>query len=265
MVGGMPASVAKWVTTHDFSQCQEEMDDILSSYYDDFAKYASRLKPELLRNTLQSVVMQQGGKFVYSKVEGTFRSDDVKLALAMLVHAGLVKRVSRTAANGLPLGAEVNDKFRKYLFIDSGLLLRVMDLDLGGAHAITQSILAGAAADLVNKGGMAELVLGWEMVKYSSPRLQHDLYYWKNSTNGSTSEVDYLIAQDSTVVPIECKADISGKMKSLWLFMKYKHLSKAYRCSLENFSLLQKQEGDATQSIFINPLYAVSTMLLSTR
>ncbi len=260
MVGGMPASVAKWVATNDFSQCQDEMDDILSSYYDDFAKYAPRVKPELLRNTLQSVIMQQGGKFVYSKVEGAFRSDDVKSALSMLVQAGLIKRVSRTAANGLPLGAGVNEKFRKYLFIDSGLLLRVMDLDLGGAHALTQSILASTAADLVNKGSLAELVLGWEMIKHSSPRLQHDLYYWENGANGSTSEVDYVIAQDSTVVPIECKAGTSGKMKSLWLFMKNKHLTKAYRCSLENFSLLQKEEGDATRRIFITPLYAVDSL-----
>ena len=261
MVGGMPASVAKWVATHDFSQCQDEMDDILSSYYDDFAKYAPRVKPELLRNTLQSVIMQQGGKFVYSKVEGAFRSDDVKSALAMLVHAGLIKRVSRTAANGLPLGAEVNDKVRKYSLSDSGLLLRVVDLDLGGAQALTQSILAGAAADLVNKGSLAELVLGWEMVKYSSPRMQHDLYYWENGANGSSSEVDYVIAQDSTVVPIECKAGTSGKMKSLWLFMRNKRLTKAYRCSLENFSLLQKQEGDAMRNIIITPLYAIANLL----
>ncbi len=135
-----------------------------------------------------------------------------------------------------------------------------MDLDLGGAHALTQSILTSTAADLVNKGSLAELVLGWEMIKHSSPRLQHDLYYWENGANGSTSEVDYVIAQDSTVVPIECKAGTSGKMKSLWLFMKNKHLTKAYRCSLENFSLLQKEEGDATRRIFITPLYAVDSL-----
>ena len=263
IVGGMPASVAKWVTTHNFSQCQDEMDDIISSYYDDFAKYAPQLKPELLRNTLQSVIMQQGGKFVYSRVEGAFRIDDVKLALSMLVHAGLIKRVSHTAANGLPLGAEVNDKFRKYIYIDSGLMLRLMDLDLGGGRDLTQTILAGAAADLVNKGGLTESILGWEMIKYSSPRLQHDLYYWENTTNGTRSEVDYVIARDLKVLPIECKAGTSGKMKSLWLFMKNKHLTLAYRCSLENFSSLQKTDSASgvTRTILINPLYAVANIM----
>ena len=65
MVGGMPASVAAWIDTHDYRQCQTELDDIQLSYYDDFAKYANKVDPTLLRNTLQSVILQIGNKFVY--------------------------------------------------------------------------------------------------------------------------------------------------------------------------------------------------------
>ena len=67
MVGGMPASVAAWVKSHDYNQCQTELDDIQLSYYDDFAKYSKRIDSTLLRNTLQSVVLQIGKKFTYSK------------------------------------------------------------------------------------------------------------------------------------------------------------------------------------------------------
>ena len=63
MVGGMPASVAAWISTHDYRQCQVELDDIQLTYYDDFPKYAKKVDPTLLRNTLQSVVMQIGDKF----------------------------------------------------------------------------------------------------------------------------------------------------------------------------------------------------------
>ena len=115
IVGGMPASVAAWVTTHDYRQCQTELDDIQLTYYDDFPKYAKKVDPTLLRNTLQSVVMQIGDKFTYSRVDGGYRAEEVKKALALLCDAGIIKRVSHTAANGLPLGAEVNDKFRKYI------------------------------------------------------------------------------------------------------------------------------------------------------
>ena len=139
---------------------------------------------------------------MYSKVEGGYRADDVKKALQMLCDAGIVKRVSHTAANGLPLGSEVNDKFRKYIYLDSGLLLSILNMDFGGSQPLTELILAGAADDLVNKGGLAEMMLGWELVKYSNPRSQHDLYYWENVVNGTSSEIDYVIVRNMKVMPI---------------------------------------------------------------
>lgn len=61
--------------------------------------------------------MQIGERFTYSYFEGGYRAEDVKKALKLLCNAGIIKRVSLTAGNGLPLGAEVNDKFRKYIYI----------------------------------------------------------------------------------------------------------------------------------------------------
>ena len=263
MVGGMPASVAAWVTTHDYRNCQTELDDIQLTYYDDFKKYAKKVDPTLLRNTLQSVILQIGSKFTYSKVDGSYRAEEVKKALKLLSDAGIVKRVSHTAANGLPLGAEVNEKFRKYIYLDSALLLRILDMDLGGARQLTDLIVAGTAEDLVNKGGLAEMVLGWELIKYNNPRSQHDLYYWENTADGTRSEVDYIIARDMKVLPIECKSGTSGKMKSLHLFMHNKHLTDAIRCSLENFALLEscdKKADDTVRRIQILPLYAISNL-----
>jgi predicted AAA+ superfamily ATPase len=263
MVGGMPASVAAWVTTHDYRNCQTELDDIQLTYYDDFKKYAKKVDPTLLRNTLQSVILQIGSKFTYSKVDGSYRAEEVKKALKLLSDAGIVKRVSHTAANGLPLGAEVNEKFRKYIYLDSALLLRILDMDLGGARQLTDLIVAGTAEDLVNKGGLAEMVLGWELIKYNNPRSQHDLYYWENTADGTRSEVDYIIARDMKVLPIECKSGTSGKMKSLHLFMHNEHLTDAIRCSLENFALLEscdKKADDTVRRIQILPLYAISNL-----
>ncbi|MBE6343864.1 MAG: ATP-binding protein [Lentimicrobiaceae bacterium] len=264
IVGGMPASVVAWLDSHNYNECQAELDDIQLSYYDDFAKYSNKVDTTLLRNTLQSVVAQTGKKFMYSKVEGGYRTDDVKNALRMLCDAGIIKRVSHTAANGLPLGAEVNDKFRKYIYLDSALLLRILDLNFGASQNIVDTIVAGTAEDLVNKGGLAEMILGWELVKYSSSRSQHDLFYWENTSENTTSEVDYIIVRNMKVVPIECKSGKSGKMKSLRLFMKNKHIKEAIRCSLENFALLQNNEDKSeneVSNICINPLYAVSNII----
>lgn len=263
LVGGMPASVATWVETHDYMLCADELDDIRQSYYDDFAKYAKKVDPQLLRNTLHSIIMQIGNKFVYSHVDGGYKADDVKKALGLLVDAGLAKRVNHTAVNGLPLGAEINNKFKKYIYLDSGLLLRIMDMELGGAEVMRTQILADVASELVNKGGLTEMVVGWELIKYAQPKSQHDLYYWENLKNGTTSEVDYILAKNMKILPMEVKSSNSGKMKSLRLFMKSKEISYAIRTSLENYAqLVYKEEGEINteRRIDVIPLYALSTL-----
>ena len=105
------------------------------------------------------------------------------------------------------------------------------------------------------------MVLGWELVKYGNSRTTHDLYYWENTSDGARSEVDYIIAKDMKIRPIECKAGTSGKMKSLWIFMKNKKIDEAYRCSLENFSMLTRQDDNINLKIHVVPLYAVSNIV----
>lgn len=260
MVGGMPASVVAWTETHDYVQCALEQADIQQTYYDDFAKYAPRIDPQLLRNTLQSVVMQVGNKFVYSRVEGGYRADEVKRALGLLCDAGIIKEVRHTAANGLPLGAEANNKFRKFIYLDSGLMLRLQDLDLGGAQQMVQQILAGEADELVNKGSITEMVAGWELVKAMSSRTSHELFYWQDLGDGTMSEVDYIMAHDMKILPIEVKAGTSGKMKSLRLFMQKKGINRAIRTSLENFGIIHLNNDGTDSRIEIVPLYALASI-----
>ena len=260
MVGGMPASVVAWIETHDYVRCALEQADIQQTYYDDFAKYAPRIDPQLLRNTLQSVVMQVGNKFVYSRVEGGYRADEVKRALGLLCDAGIIKEVRHTAANGLPLGAEANNKFRKFIYLDSGLMLRLQDLDLGGAQQMVQQILAGEADELVNKGSITEMVAGWELVKAMSSRTSHELFYWQDLGDGTMSEVDYIMARDMKILPIEVKAGTSGKMKSLRLFMQKKGINRAIRTSLENFGIIHLNNDGTDSRIEIVPLYALASV-----
>ncbi len=262
MVGGMPASVAAWVETHDYSACQDEQNDIQQSYYDDFAKYAKKVDPQLLRNTLSAVVRQSGQKFVYSKVDGGYKLEEVKEALRLLRDAGIIIPVQMSAANGLPLGAQVNTKFTRYDYLDTGLLLRVMAMNYDDDKDLTRLILAGEAPDLVNKGIVTELTVGLELLKSANPQSKYDLFYWENLERNATSEVEYVIAKNATCLPIEVKAGISGKMKSLRLFMNKKDLTVGIRSSLENFGVLEVSDADDSgqsirRVIGILPLYAV--------
>lgn len=262
MVGGMPASVSAWIETQDYSACQDEQNDIQQSYYDDFAKYAKKVDPQLLRNTLAAVVRQTGKKFVYSRVDGGYKTEEVKEALRLLRDAGIIIPVQMSAANGLPLGAQVNPKFTRYDYLDTGLLLRVLAMNYDDDKELTRLILAGEDPDLVNKGIVTELTVGLELMKSSNPRNKYDLFYWENQDRNTTSEVEYIIAKNASCLPIEVKAGTSGKMKSLRFFMKKKGITTGIRCSLENFGLLEVSDTDdfgqhVNRGIGILPLYAV--------
>jgi predicted AAA+ superfamily ATPase len=242
--------------TGDYRASQQVLDDIMVTYEADFSKYESKIEPMLLRHVLHSVAEQVGSKFTYSDVEGNNRTEKIKTALELLRNAGLIIPVIHTAANGLPLGAQTNEKFIKYLFLDSGLLLRQMGLEQpNGVAQILGEILTYSATDLVNKGNVTEMVAGLELLKYQSPTLRHDLYYWQNLSRGSQAEVDYVLAFSGTVLPLEVKSGTSGKMKSLYQFLSDKNLDMGIRSSLENFGELEK--------VKIIPLYALSNLINS--
>ena len=265
LVGGMPESVVKWVQTHDFLQCQEVQDDIITGYEADFPKYKKKVDPQLLIATMKSAATQATKKFVYSRVPGEYKTAEVKKALDLLIKAGILIPVTHSSGNGLPLGDESDESIRKILLLDTGLMLRLLNMTMGDTSAITAQILTATAADLVNKGPMAEMLAGLELLHYLTPNLHHDLYYWVRQAKNSTAEIDYLLSRDMKVLPFEVKAGVQGGMKSLWDFMREKKLDQAVRCSLENFGKFDYVDAEAegaVRHVEVYPLYALSQFVM---
>ena len=263
LVGGMPEAVKTWVKYHDFVRCQEVQDDIVVTYEDDFTKYKKNVDPILLRQTLRSAAVQATKKFVYSKVGSDYKTAEVKKSIELLALAGIIHPVIHTDANGLPLGSEEDKSYQKILLIDTGLMLRLLNMSLGDISELTTQILTASAADLVNKGPMAELIVGLEMLHHKSPNIRHDLYYWVRHAKNSQAEVDYISNYLQVVVPIEVKANTQGGMKSLWAFMRDKKLHFAIRCSMENFGkfdYVDNEDNAEVRHVWICPIYAISQM-----
>lgn len=265
LVGGMPESVVKWVQTHDFLQCQEVQDDIITGYEADFPKYKKKVDPQLLIATMKSTATQATRKFVYSRVPGEYKTAEVKKALDLLIKAGILVPVIHSSGNGLPLGDESDESIRKILLLDTGLMLRLLNMTMGDTTAITAQILTATAADLVNKGPMAEMLAGLELLHYLTPNLHHDLYYWVRQAKNATAEIDYLLSRNMMVLPFEVKAGVQGGMKSLWDFMREKKLDQAVRCSLENFGkfdYIDAEAEGAVRHVEVYPLYALSQFVM---
>jgi uncharacterized protein len=248
LVGGMPESVQVWVNSKDYSQCATVQNDILDAYFEDFSKYKTRISPLILSNTLKSVAIQAGNKFVFSEVGTELNSTQIKEALDLLILAGLIIPVIHTSANGIPLGAETNPKYRKFLFLDIGLMQSLLGLQ-------PKDIILSSEIDFVNKGGLSEIFAGLELIKYSSYLKKPELYYWQRTERNAQAEVDYVISKDGKIYPIEVKASKSGSMQSMYKFIELKDCDFGYRLSLEPFSNYPK--------ITVIPLYALSNLNLT--
>lgn len=242
IVGGMPAAVEQYVKTKSYLAGQREQDDILLALKDDFAKYKTRLAPEVLRATLASAVRQTCSKFVYSDALVGLTYAQSKNATDLLERAKLLVRADCCNANGIPLGGDLDPKSRKFMLLDTGLYLRESGLDIPGW-------VAEPPEKFVNRGRLAEMFAGLELKKAGSPFTDNRLFYWHREAKDSNAEVDYVTAYGDRVLPIEVKSGRSGSMKSLRILMAEKNLDLAIRTSEENFGTF----GD----IRILPLYFI--------
>ena len=262
LVGGMPEAVLAWIKTHDFNQCSRVQEDIILTYDDDFSKYKKRVSPDLLRTTMRGICHQSGEKITFKQISADYRSSQIREAVRLLTLAGLTTPVVATSGNGIPLDAEANEKNMKILFLDSGLLLTVLQLEGNLAQHLIEQIMTGNHQELVNKGGLVEMVAGLEILRNKPCVQRQRMFYWEKSGN-SIAEMDYLDIFNLKVTPIEIKSGTQGGMKSLWLFMREKHLTEAIRCSFENFGefcYTDSQADNAVRHITIVPLYALENL-----
>lgn len=253
ITGGMPAVVREWSQHRNIQACIQLQKDLITSFRDDFNKYRRNIQPDVLRKTLESVAYQLGSNFVYSIVDRDTKQPLIKKALDMLDKAGLCKRVYASSGNGIPLGAEINNRIFKVIFLDIGLALStlgVCPIDLAQLDHVIWS----------NKGALAEQVCG-QLLLSDRNLSDEPLYFWQRS-GVNTAEIDYLTQNDGIVLPIEVKAGVSGSMKSLHTFMESKKLSDAVRFDLNKPSVQYVQvrttEGLPTAYRLLSlPLYMV--------
>jgi predicted AAA+ superfamily ATPase len=246
LVGGMPEAVAEYTQGNDLLACQRVLDDLIISLKADFTKYKKRVPVLRIAEVFESVVQQNGGKFFFAKAATESNHKQVKEALELLIMAGLVIPVTHTSANGIPLGAGADIKKRKMLIFDTGIFQRLLGLDIS-------KVLFEDSFELVNKGAIAELYAGLELIRTSSCYQQISLYYWQREALNSNAEVDYLIQKQQEIIPMEVKSGKKGSMQSLHLFLKEKNMPFGIRLSLENFS--------SYGQIRVYPLYAVSNLV----
>jgi hypothetical protein len=242
VIGGMPEAVSSYVRFGNMLEVQRILDDLVISIEADFAKFRNRVPAIRIREVFNSVVQQVGNKFTYTFGNSSLTILQVKQALDLLTLAGLIYPVTHSSCNGLPLGAEINVKKRKFLLFDTGIFQRILGLNMA-------ELLLESDFSVINKGNIAELYVGLEWIKNTSCYENWDLHYWQRESKNAQSEVDYVVQNKGQILPIEVKSGTKGAMQSMYLFLEEKKVPKGIRTSLENFGQIP--------NIQIIPLYAI--------
>ncbi len=146
------------------------------------------------------------------------------------------------SGSGLPLAAKADLSDYKVLLLDVGLTQSIMDLGL------TEWFL-DPVQHLISKGSITEAFIGQELLAYSDPIKQQNLYYWRRIKQG-IAEVDYLMQMRSEILPIEVKGGLGTTLRSLHSFLKNHDSPYGIRFSTQNTSLFER--------VHSYPLYAVS-------
>jgi predicted AAA+ superfamily ATPase len=237
IIGGMPAAVRNWTNKHAPDAIQQIQIDLLTTYRDDFSKYSGRLQVTRLEDIMSSVPRQLGQKFTFKHANSEVTTSSLKQALHLLCQARVCHRIVSTAANGLPLGSEINDKFFKTILLDCGLCSASLGLSL-------HQLISLSEISMINNGGMAEQLVGQLLRTITPAYVSPSLYYWQREKKGAESEVDYIIQHENQVIPIEVKAGTTGSLKSLHQFMSSKNKTLAVRINSDLPSICLVQVKD---------------------
>lgn len=238
-VGGMPEAVESFAENQDFNEVRQIQKRILAAYEQDFSKHApNEVVPRLrmLWNSIPAQLAKENKKFIYGLVREGARAKDYETALLWLSDCGLVHRVSRVNAPGIPLRAYEDMKAFKLFVLDVGLLGCMT-----GLHQRT--LLDGNALFVEFKGALTEQYVCQQLKTLADL----ELYYYTNDRG--SCEVDFVVDTGGRVMPLEVKAETNLRAKSLKTYREKFSPELAIRTSMADY---RKEDG------LVNlPLYAI--------
>lgn len=230
LVGGMPAVINKFLETNNYNEVHDEQQKILNDYLNDIAKYASTADKPKARNCYLSIPRQlakENTKFKFGEVEKGGTARKYANCLDWLRDANLIRYCYNCVPPEFPLAAYVRqEQFRIYTN-DIGLLICMYGFEM--KQAILTDSLKGSA-----KGGIYENLIADFLVKKGYP-----LYYFKRYD--SSSEVEFLIEKECSVVPIEVKSK-KGSTSSLDTILKKDDVKLGYKIIDGNLGITEKKK-----------------------
>lgn len=238
-VGGMPEVVQSFAENKDFGEVRSIQKRILEAYEQDFFKHAPyEMVPKIrmIWNSIPSQLAKENKKFIYGLVREGARAKEYETAILWLSDCGLIHKVSRV---NMPLKAYEDLKAFKLFFVDVGLLCCMT-----GIHQ--KILLDGNGVFVEFKGALSE--------QYVCQQLKTDsdlgIYYYTNDRG--SCEIDFVVDTNETIIPLEVKAEVNLRAKSLKTYCDKFKPEVSIRTSMKDY---KKEDW-----LLNLPLYAIENL-----
>jgi len=242
-VGGMPEPVAAYLAGNPLHEVREIHLELLKTYTLDYSKHAPATdvpKITMIWEAIPAQLARENKKFKFSSVEKNARSREYEHAVQWLIDTGLVLQSLCVKKIEHPLTGFADSNSFKLYSLDIGLLgamARVPEDMVSQGHALFQTWY----------GAFVESYAAQQI----TPLLDQKLHYWRSETH--QAEVDFVITKDMDIYPLEVKAGVNPKSKSLLSYYNRFHPNLLLRTTLLNL----KHNGN----IINIPLYAIENIL----
>ena len=241
-VGGMPEAVQSFAESKDFNEVRAIQKRILAAYEQDFSKHApNEIVPKIrmLWNSIPSQLARENKKFIYGLVREGGRAREYETAIMWLSDCGLVHKVSRVNAAGIPLKAYEDLKAFKLFIVDVGLL--------GCMTGLRQrTLLDGDDLFVEFKGALIEQYVCQQLKTIEDL----SVYYYTNDRG--SCEIDFVVDTGEQIVPIEVKAETNLRAKSLKTYRERFEPELSVRTSMADY---KKEDW-----LLNLPLYAIENI-----
>jgi Predicted ATPase (AAA+ superfamily) len=237
IVGGMPAAVKEFINTNSFVAVADIQNRILNEYIADMAKYSEPSTSVKIRACYESIPAQlakENHKFQYSVVQKGGSVTIFGESIEWLKYAGVVLKCQKTTHGTMPIKVYVDLSDFKLYMSDVGMLTMQSGI-------VAQVILSPFEIENTFLGAIAENYVAQAFAANLIP-----LFYWKND---NTAEIDFVIQKGVDVIPVEVKAGVRVRSKSLGVFTEKYKSPYSIRISKKNFGF-----ENGIKSV---PLYAV--------
>lgn len=241
-VGGMPEAVQSFAESKDFNEVRAIQKRILAAYEQDFSKHApNEIVPKIrmLWNSIPSQLARENKKFIYGLVREGGRAREYETAIMWLSDCGLVHKVSRVNAAGIPLKAYEDLKAFKLFIVDVGLL--------GCMTGLRQrTLLDGDDLFVEFKGALTEQYVCQQLKTIEDL----GIYYYTNDRG--SCEIDFVVDTGEQIIPIEVKAETNLRAKSLKTYRERFEPELSVRTSMADY---KKEDW-----LLNLPLYAIENI-----